>query len=331
MIITRTPFRISFFGGGTDYPAYYLKHGGSVLSTTINKYCYITLRYLPPFFHYNYLIRYRFREELVERSEINHPSVRHSLDYMDFNRGIEVVHTSDLPARSGIGSSSAFTVGLLHGLTGIKGKIMTKRQLASAAIHVEQDLIQENVGSQDQVAVAFGGFNRVDFNRDGAFYVQPMTIPAEKMEKLQDHLMFFYTGQSRIAEEIAAEQVSKIDTLEERMQKMKEMVDQAIEILNSDTEDITEFGRLLHRAWEIKSKLTQKVSSKWVDKLYTDALGAGAIGGKLCGAGGGGFLLLFVPPENQEAVKKSLDSTLHVPMRFENLGSQIIFYENKEF
>lgn len=331
MIITRTPFRISFFGGGTDYPAYYLKHGGSVLSTTINKYCYITLRNLPPFFKYNYLIRYRFREEHTEREDIQHPSVRHCLQYMGVNRGVEVVHTSDLPARSGIGSSSAFTVGLLHGLTGMKGKILTKRQLAGAAIHVEQNLIKENVGSQDQVAVAFGGFNRVDFNCDGTFYVQPMTIPEEKLVKLQDHLMFFYTGQSRIAEEIAAEQVSRMETLEERMSRMKGMVERAIDILNTETEDITRFGELLHEAWEIKSKLTNRVSSKWVDKLYTDALGAGAIGGKLCGAGGGGFLLLFVPPENQEAVKRSLDSALYVPFRFENLGSQVIFYEYKEF
>lgn len=330
MIISRTPFRVSFFGGGTDYPPWYRENGGAVLSTTINKYCYVSCRYLPPFFKHKYLIRYRLTEPVYDVSEIQHPSVRECLKFMGVENGIEMVHTSDIPARSGVGSSSAFTVGFLNTLAALEGKMLTKRQLAGNAIEVEQNWIKENVGSQDQVATAFGGLNRIDFNGKQNFLVQPVTIGDEKNQLLQDHLMFFFTGISRTASDIAAKQIQSISSKSKELRTMHEMVDEAINILNGRKEDIGSFGKLLHESWMIKSSLTDSVSTRWVDDMYSIARDAGALGGKLCGAGGGGFLLLFVPPEKQKIVKKKLDKALHVPFSFESLGSQIILYEVKD-
>ena len=325
MIISRTPFRISFFGGGTDYPIWYERNGGAVLSTTINKYCYISCRYLPPFFAYNYLIRYVLREETKTIAEIKHPSVKECLKFLNINRGIEMVHTADIPALSGIGSSSAFTVGFLNSLYALKGQIITKRQLALDAIHVEQDLIKENVGSQDQTAAAFGGFNKIDFGGKEKILVQPITINEEKLNLLQDHLMLFFTGYSRNASDIAAEQIKQTPSKDKELRVMREMVDEAIDILNGSPDDIYDFGRLLNETWQLKRSLTHLISNNQIDDIYGQALKAGAIGGKLCGAGGGGFILFFVPPEKQKNVKDSL-KLLHVPFRFENLGSQIIFH-----
>lgn len=329
MIISRTPFRISFFGGGTDYPQWYRNHGGSVLSTTINKYCYISCRYLPPFFKHKYLIRYRNQELVNDLSEIEHPSVRECLIFMGVEEGVEMVHASDLPARSGIGSSSAFTVGFLNVLAALRGKMFTKRNLALKAIDIEQDMIQENVGSQDQVATAFGGFNRIDFGGDDEFYVRPMTVGHERLRRLDDCLMLFFTGISRTASEIAYEQVKNINSKEKEMKAMKQLTDQATELLNNGSDDFYEFGKLLDEAWQIKRGLTDKISPRWVDGIYETAKNAGALGGKLCGAGGGGFLLLFVPPERQDNVREKLEKTLHVPFHFESLGSQIILYESE--
>lgn len=331
MILSRTPFRISFFGGGTDYPGWYVRNGGAVLSTTINKYCHISCRFLPPFFKHKYLIRYRLAEQVNSVSEIQHPSVRHCLSRTGLAEGIEMVHTGDLPARSGVGSSSAFTVGFLAALAALKGKMITKRQLAEEAIHVEQSMIGENVGSQDQVAVAFGGLNRTDFGTDDGFSVQPLTINRGKLLILQDHLMLFFTGLSRTASEIAASQIKNIPSNTKQLTRMKEMVDQAVGILNNGTDDIHDFGRLLNDSWQLKRGLTDQVSNPWVDGMYEAACKAGAIGGKLCGAGGGGFLLLFVPPDRRTAVKEKLQNALHVPFRFETQGSQIIFYEVQDF
>ena len=330
MIISRTPFRISFFGGGTDYPPWYRENGGAVLNTTINKYCYVSCRYLPPFFKHKYLIRYRLTEPVYDVSEIQHPSVRECLKFMSVENGIEMVHTSDIPARSGVGSSSAFTVGFLNTLAALEGKMFTKRELAGNAIEVEQNWIKENVGSQDQVATAFGGLNRIDFNGKQNFLVQPVTIGDEKIQMLQDHLMFFFTGISRTASDVAGKQIESISSKSKELRVMHEMVDEAINILNGSKENIADFGKLLHESWMIKSSLTDSVSTKWIDDMYRVARDAGAIGGKLCGAGGGGFLLLFVPPEKQKSVKKKLDKALHVPFSFESLGSQIILYEAKD-
>ncbi len=327
MIITRTPFRISFFGGGTDYPVYYKEHGGEVLSTTINKYCYITCRYLPPFFDHQYRIRYSETEMTGNIDEIRHPSVRECLRYLSFERGIEMVHTSDIPAMSGIGSSSSFTVGLLHALYALKGEMVTRRRLAFDAIHVEQDLIGESVGSQDQTAAAFGGFNHIEFGgrKDGIF-VQPVIISSEKSAYLQDHLLFYFTGFSRYSSTIAAEQIKNTAQKIDELRRMREMVGEALAVLNGDVSGYDAFGRLLHESWMLKRGLSRLITTSQIDAIYETALRHGALGGKLCGAGGGGFLLLYVPPDRQEAVKAALRDLLLVPMRFENLASHIVFY-----
>ena len=331
MIITRTPFRISFFGGGTDYPVYYKEHGGAVLSTTINKYCYINCRYLPPFFDYKYRIRYTLREETKNISEIEHPSVRECLKFLNAEKGIEMVHTSDIPACSGIGSSSSFTVGFLNALYALSGKMVTKRQLAREAIHVEQSIIKENVGSQDQVAAAFGGINKIEFGGDREFYVTPITIKENKLNKLQDSLMFFYTGLVRNASEIAGEQINATPSKKKELDLMVEMVDEAVNILNADSDDIDDFGRLLHESWKIKRSLTNLITNGKIDQIYDAAIKAGALGGKLLGAGGGGFVLFYVPPACQARVKEKLRNLLLVPFRFENLGSQVIMYSTQDF
>jgi len=325
MIISRTPFRISFFGGGTDYPAWYRENGGAVLSTTIDKYCYISCRYLPPFFSYRNVIRYYLREETKNISEIKHPSVRECLKFLNIKEGIEMIHAGDVPARSGIGSSSAFTVGFLNSLYALTGKMVNKRQLALDAIHVEQDLIKENVGSQDQTAAAFGGFNKIEFGGAEEVHVQPITISQEKLNLIQGHLMLFFTGLSRNASEIAGEQIKKTPSKKKELMALRQQVDEAIDILNGSLSGLKDFGKLLDETWKLKRSLTGLISNSKIDEIYKTALRAGALGGKLCGAGGGGFILFFVPPEKQENVKRSLN-LLHVPFRFENLGSQIIFH-----
>lgn len=324
MIITRTPFRVSFFGGGTDYPKWYREHRGSVLATSIDKYCYLSCRYLPPFFEARYRTVYNKIEVTKTVAEIQHPSVRACLGYLGFDTdGTEIVHYSDLPSRTGIGSSSSFTVGLLHALSGLKGKMPSKRELAAMAIHVEQTVLAENVGSQDQVLAAFGGFNVVDFD-DSGFSVRPVTISAEREDQLRDSLMLLYTGITRFASEIAGHQIENIGNRKSELRAMHEMVDGAIDILVSG--DITDFGRLLHESWMLKSRLSDHVSTAAIDDIYATARAAGAIGGKLLGAGGGGFVLLFVEPEKRPAVKRALAHLLEVPFRFERLGTQVVYY-----
>jgi D-glycero-alpha-D-manno-heptose-7-phosphate kinase len=329
MIISRTPFRISFFGGGTDYPVWYRENGGVVLNTTIDKYCYISCRFLPPFFGYKYRIRYSLREEKCDITQIKHPTVRECLKFMRIEQGIEMVHTSDLPARSGIGSSSAFTVGFLNALYALSGRMVGKRCLASNAIYVEQDVVGESVGSQDQVAAAFGGVNRIEFNGKENFFVQPVTLNQRRITELQNHLMFFFTGFSRTASEIADEQIQNTAAKTAELRRMREMVDESVNILNNGA-DIEAFGELLDESWRLKRSLSSRVSTDTIDTMYETALKAGAIGGKLCGAGGGGFMLLFVPPRKQRHVRKALNSLLHVPFNFETLGSQIIVYSHQD-
>lgn len=326
MIITRTPFRISFFGGGTDYPAYYKEHGGTVLSGTINKYCYITCRYLPPFFDHKFRIRYTLREETQEIDEIQHPSVRECLKFVGIDKGIEMAHTSDIPAMSGIGSSSSFTVGLLNALYSLQGKMVTKRKLAFDAIHVEQNLIGEHVGSQDQTAAAFGGFNMIEFGGSDGIFVRPVTIAGEKLMYFQNSLLFYFTGFPRFSSDIARDQIKKIPKNLKELKEMREMVNTATEILNGGDDFISEFGKLLHESWKLKKSLSGEISNNGIDQIYETAIGAGALGGKICGAGGGGFILFLVSPENKAKVKQALNGLLLVPFRFENLGSHTIFY-----
>lgn len=329
MIISRTPFRLSFFGGGTDYPAWYRKHGGAVLATTINKYCYITCRYLPPFFEHRICVIYSKMEYCQTIDEIAHPAVREVLRHVKMDRGVEVHHDGDLPARSGMGSSSAFTVGLLHALYALKGHIVSKHQLAMESIYLEQNVLKETVGSQDQVLAAYGGLNHVSFLPNGEVSVRPITITPERMQELNSHLMLFYTGIKRTASTVAESYVNGIEDRKRQLRLMKELVEESVVILNN-RQDISGFGELLHEAWQAKRSLSASVSNSEVDEIYEQARSAGAIGGKLAGAGGGGFLLLFVPPCKQKEVRERLNKLIYVPFKFEFSGSQIIFFDQEE-
>lgn len=326
MIICRTPYRISFFGGGTDYPGWYRHHGGAVLATTIDKYCYITCRYLPPFFDHRIRVVYRKIETCMTADEVSHPAVREALRWLKIDRGVEIHHDGDLPARSGMGSSSAFSVGLLHGLHALKGEMPTKHQLASEAITLEQELLKETVGSQDQTMAAYGGLRHVEFQPDGEIGVSPIVLPPGRVAELQSHLMLVYTGIARTAADVAQSYVVGIENRRRQLRLMRQMVDEAIEILTGGV-NLVAFGELLHEAWLAKRSLSSVVSNDEVDSLYAKALDAGAIGGKLTGAGGGGFLLLFVQPDRRADVLEALDGSIHVPFAFDTGGSQIIFYE----
>ena len=327
MIISRTPFRISFFGGGTDYPAWYLQHGGAVLATTIDKYCYLTCRYLPPFFEHRIRIVYSQIENCQSLDEIRHPAVREGLRHVNLDRGVEIHHDGDLPARSGMGSSSAFTVGLLHALHALNGYMSSKDQLAKESIYIEQERLKEAVGCQDQVLAAFGGFNHITFFETGEFSIRPTTVPSQRAQALNSHLMLFYTGIKRTASDIAHSY--DMDGKQQELHIMKGLVEKGLQILNSGS-DIIAFGELLHEAWLVKRELSPKISNSHIDEIYNRALAAGAIGGKLTGAGGGGFMLLFVPPDRQEQVKETFNTLIHVPFQFENGGSQIIFFNPEE-
>lgn len=326
MVISRTPFRISFFGGGTDYPAWYKNHPGATLSTAIDKYCYLTVGHLPPFFDCKYRIVYTKREMVKKISEIEHPSVRETLRFLGVKRGISLQHVGDLPARTGIGSSSSFTVGLLHALHALLGRMVSKRQLAAEAVEVEQEWMKENVGSQDQVITAFGGFNKIEFPGDNNFQVTPVTLDAKKMKIFQSHFMLYFTGFSRLATEIAGEQIQNIPSKKSELETMYKMVDEGLNILINAKGSFEAFGRLLHESWRIKRTLSSKITNSKIDEIYLAARSAGAIGGKILGAGGGGFMLFFVKPEVQPAVRKKLKGLLRVPFKFDELGSQIIYY-----
>lgn len=302
-----------------------------VLATAIDKYCYISARYLPPFFEHKYRIVYSLIENVKNISEIKHPSVKAVLDWMNCTKGLEIHHDGDLPARSGLGSSSSFTVGLLNVLKAMDGQYITQQELASQAIHVEQNIICENVGSQDQISAAFGGFNRIEFKPDGSFDVVPVILPKEKMECLEEHCLLYFTGVSRFASEIAQSKIANFKNRVSELQTMKSMVDEAISILHSEYFSVDDFGRLLHQSWLYKRGLSDKVSTPLIDQIYEEAIKAGALGGKILGAGGGGFLLLLVKPELREQVKEKLKNLIYVPFRFEHSGSKIVLYQPNGF
>jgi len=327
MIITRTPYRISFFGGGTDYPAWYRTNGGAVLATSINKYCYITCRHLPPFFEHKHRLVYSKIEDVTTIEEINHPAARAVLKWFDVQDGLEIHHDGDLPARSGLGSSSSFTVGLIHTLHALNGKMISKEELARNSIHVEQDIIGENVGSQDQISASFGGLNRIDFKQDDRFDVQPLILSECRKEELQSHLMLCFTGFSRIADAIAKSKIENFKYRHTELTSMQEMVDEAISILSSTNVSIEEFGKLLDQSWKYKRRLSDKVSTPQIDHIYEEAMRAGAIGGKIMGAGGGGFMLLFAKPEDQPAIRERLKKLVHVTFGFEDAGSRVVLYQ----
>ena len=327
MIITRTPFRISFFGGGTDYPGWFRDHGGAVLATTIDKYCYITCRRLPPFFEHKHRIVYSRIENVQRPEQIEHPAVRAVLQWAQVSDGLEIHHDGDLPARSGLGSSSSFTVGLVHALHALRGQMAGKEALARNAIHIEQDLIGENVGSQDQVSAAFGGFNRIEFRRDGGVDVAPVILPAGRREELKSHLMLCFTGLSRIASEVAKSKIDNLKNRAEELHRMRAMVDEAAGILQDVRRPIADFGKLLDASWQYKRRLSDKVSTPEIDHIYETAMVAGATGGKLLGAGGGGFMLLFAAPERQAAIRDRLANLVHVPFEFDDSGSKVVLYQ----
>lgn len=326
MIISRTPFRISFFGGGTDLPLWSRQHGGAVLSTSFDKYCYITCRELPPFFDHKYRIAYSKVENAKSIAEIEHPAVRAVIREMGDEQGLEVHCDADLPARSGLGSSSSFVVGMLHSLSALQGKRVSKEWLAEQAIRIEQDVLQENVGSQDQVAAAHGGFNVIYFTQSGHIRVEPLVLPTQRKQELNDHLMLFFTGFSRLSSDITKAQVANLDKKADELHSMRAMVDQGVDIL-CNGHDLRAFGELLHSGWMHKRSMSDQVSNTSIDTLYDTARQAGAIGGKLLGAGGGGFMLMFVEPAQQATVRKALNGLIHVPFRFETSGSQVVYYQ----
>ncbi len=330
MVITSTPLRVSFFGGGTDYPVWFRQHGGSVLSTTIDKCCYITCRHLPPFFEYHSRISYSKVENVVRNGDITHPSVRACLQFMGIDEGMEIHHVADLPARTGLGTSSAFTVGLLLALYALKNQMRDKHALAADAIHVEQELLQEAVGAQDQVSAAYGGFNRINFHMDGSIEAKRILTSQSRLGELEQHLALYFTGFSRIASEIAQEQLRVTPQKKKELDMMLQLVDEAETMVTNPSRSLDEFGRLLHESWKIKRTLTQKITNSSIDEIYEAGLSAGALGGYLLGAGGGGFMLFFVPPERREALRMRLKKLLCVPFSFSNRGSQVVVYEPEE-
>jgi len=320
-LISKTPYRISFFGGGTDYPVWYNENPGAVLATSIDKYCYILCRWMPPFFEHKYRIAWSQIETPQEIEEIRHPSVRETLKFMEVTNGVEIHHAGDLPAMTGVGTSSAFTVGLLNALHSLQGEKVTKMQLAVDAIHVEQDMIKENVGSQDQVTAACGGFNWIDFASDG---IKVSPVRSKRLKELEGCLMLFFTGLSRTASQIAREQIEKTRDNKSILMEMYAMVDEGVKILTGNGR-LSAFGKLLGESWHLKQCLSNRISTDYINHLFTNAISAGATGGKLLGAGGGGFLLFFVEPDLQAGVKKRRGSLLHVPFKFESEGSKVIF------
>jgi D-glycero-alpha-D-manno-heptose-7-phosphate kinase len=329
MIITRTPFRISFFGGGSDYPSWFEEEGGSVLVTTIDKYCYITARYLPPFFQHRYRIMWSEIEMCSTVDEIHHPVIKAVLNDWKFNRGLEIHHDADLPARSGIGSSSAFTVGFLRAMHALAENSIDVSDLADQAIRMEQDVLKETVGCQDQVSTAFGGFNRIDFAKGRKYAVTPVAAPAARITELNDHMILIYTGIPRTASEIADAYVGQLKSQSKNIYKMMELVGTAQELI-AGSGPIGEFGTLLDETWKRKKEISGRISNNEVDSIYESAQQAGAIGGKLLGAGGGGFMLLFVPPEKRSDVLERLSSLVAVPFKFETEGSKTIFVDSQE-
>jgi D-glycero-alpha-D-manno-heptose-7-phosphate kinase len=330
MIITRTPFRVSFFGGGTDYPGWYLKEGGAVLSTSINRYCYITCRRFPPFFPNSFRIVWTHIEPVSTIAEILHPAVRECLRMMNFDdsTGIELHHQGDLPARSGMGSSSAFANGLILALKAMRNEEIDKFDLFRASLDLEQNWIKENVGSQDQVATAVGGLNLIQFKQDGDIVVEPVDVDRGRKRELGKRLMLFYSGSSRVASSIAKTFVSSLPDRAAQLRRMQKMVYEARDILIGEG-DLDQFGAMLHEAWTMKRQLGGDISNSRIDDIYDVARGAGALGGKLLGAGGAGFFLLYVRPEDQNRVREALGNLIYVPFGFDNDGATLLLNNPK--
>ena len=329
MIITKTPFRMSFFGGGTDIPEFFNEYGGAVISTTFDKYCYVNVRHMPPFHPYiSELVHNRF-ERVNDMEDIEHPLIRECMRLHDIHE-IRLTYEGDLPARTGLGTSSTFAVGMLNAFCALKGKMMSKRQLAQEAIHVERDILKEHGGWQDQVAAAYGGLNRIDF-KDGDFAVHPIVTSPERKKELEDNLLLFYTGIQRFSSEIQADTFAKPADKKQQLKKMLELVDEAEKILCDKNIPLCEFGKLLDMTWKLKRRTGAKISNGSIDELYDVAIKAGALGGKLLGAGGGGFLLFYCEKGKQEILKTALGKLMIVPFCFENEGAQVIYYNPQTY
>lgn len=327
MILTRTPFRVSFFGGGTDYPLWYRQHGGAVIGTTLNKYCYLSFRTLPPFFEHRYRVVYSHIELTQSPDEIQHPAVRSVLREHPVPEGVEIQHFGDLPARSGLGSSSSFTVGLLNAIRAYSGKISSAQWLAKEAIRLEQDVIQEKVGSQDQVWAAYGGTNFIEFHTDDTFDVTPVVMSHHRRDELEAHMMLFFTRFSRTAESIAAKKIENLNARGRQLRCIQTMATEALSILQSPNRPVSELGPLLREAWQLKRELADCVSTQAIDEIYDAATRAGALGGKLLGAGGGGFMLIFAEPHAQPAIREALKGLIEVSFRIGSAGSRVVIYE----
>ena len=329
MIITKTPFRMSFFGGGTDMSEFFNEHGGAVLSTTFDKYCYVTVRHLPRFFNYKNQLTYSRIERVVETNEIEHPMVREAMKMLDMHE-LVITYDADLPARTGLGTSSSFAVGLLNAFYALKGKYAGKKKLADDAIYLERVLCNEAGGLQDQIAASFGGLNRIDFRNDG-YQVSPIIISPQKKEELNRKLMLFFTGFSRSSAEIKTETKNHLRDKTKQLLEMKQLVHEAESVLVDKYTSIDDFGKLLDYTWKLKRQTGIRISTDAIDDLYAKAINAGALGGKLLGAGGGGFLLFYVPEDRQNIVKEELSNLLYVPFEFENGGTDVIYYAPEDY
>ncbi len=331
MIITQTPFRMSFFGGGTDMKEFFNEYGGAVLSTTFDKYCYVTARHLPPFFDYKTELSYSKIERVKEIDEIVHPAVKNAMKMLDM-KDIRLTYEADLPARSGLGTSSSFAVGMLNAFHCLKGQYADKKKLADQAIYLERDLCQEAGGWQDQIAASFGGFNKITF-KDNSYEVTPLIISPERKRLLNDSLMMFFTGFTRFSSDVQKANQATPETKAAKIERLKEMlrlVDDAQKVLVDQSADLNDFGRLLDHTWKLKRQTGSAVSTSGIDALYDKGMAAGALGGKLLGAGGGGFLVFYVPKEKQAAVREAMKDLLYIPFKFENGGTKVIYYEAED-
>ena len=329
MIITQTPFRMSFFGGGTDMEDFFKEHGGAVLSTTFDKYCYVNVRHLPRFFDYSSELIYSKMERVTEIDEINHPAIRNAMQMLDMHE-IRLSYEADLPARSGLGTSSSFAVGMLNAFYALKGKYADKKKLADEAIYLERVLCNEAGGWQDQIAAAFGGMNRIEFHGN-SYEVKPVIISPQRKEELNQNLMMFFTGFTRFSAEIQKANQSKKEDKIKQLLEMKSLVDEAEKVLVDKNIDLNEFGRLLDYTWKLKRQTGAAVSTNSIDELYERGMRAGATGGKLLGAGGGGFLVFYVKPEYQVQLKEAMKDLLYIPFKFEDGGAKILHYSPEEY
>lgn len=329
MIITRTPFRMSFFGGGTDMKDFFQEYGGAVLSTTFDKYCYVNVRHLPRFFDYSTEVAYSKIERVTALEDIQHPAVRNAMKMLDMHE-IRLTYEADLPARSGLGTSSSFAVGVLNAFHALKGKYVDKKRLADEAIYLERELCQEEGGWQDQIAASFGGFNRINFSKDG-YDVLPVIISKERKEQLNKSLMMFFTGFTRFSSDVQKANSGMSQEKIHRLQEMQLLVDKAEAILTDKHSDLDDFGRLLDYTWQLKRKTGNAVTNNNIDSIYSAGLKAGALGGKLLGAGGGGFLLFYVPLDKQSSVREAMKDLLYIPFQFENGGTRVIYYAAEDY